>query len=67
MLSSRAAAGPAAPFLTWHPFAGEVRTWSYGAVARDALVAPNASRSRRPCEGAYRGQSSGAGLSWLRA
>jgi crotonobetaine/carnitine-CoA ligase len=37
MLSQRAAAGPGAPFLTWHPFEGEVRTWSYGAFARDAL------------------------------
>lgn len=38
LLSLRAAASPAAPFLTWHPFEGYGRTWSYGAFARDALA-----------------------------
>src|ERR1700704_2883450 len=46
MLSLRAAADPAAPFLTWHPFEGEVRTWSYGAFARDALAVAAGLRGR---------------------
>lgn len=37
LLSLRAAASPAAPFLAWHPFEGNGRTWSYGEFARDAL------------------------------
>jgi crotonobetaine/carnitine-CoA ligase len=38
MLSARAAASPSAPFLTWHPFEGEQRHWSYGEFARQALA-----------------------------
>ena len=36
MLSARAAASPSAPFLTWHPFDGDQRHWSYGEFARQA-------------------------------
>jgi hypothetical protein len=38
LLSLRAAASPTAPFLTWHPFDGDGRTWSYREFARDALA-----------------------------
>jgi carnitine-CoA ligase len=38
MLSARAAASPSAPFLTWQPFDGEQRHWTYGEFARQALA-----------------------------
>src|ERR1700722_1072954 len=38
MLSARAAASPSAPFLTWQPFDGDHRHWSYGEFARQALA-----------------------------
>jgi hypothetical protein len=49
LLSSRAAASSAVPFLTWHPFdgiEGNGRTWSYGEFARDALAVARAPSSR---------------------
>ena len=49
LLSLRAAASPATPFLTWHPFdgvEGNGRTWSYGAFARDALAVAAGLRDR---------------------
>lgn len=49
LLSLRAAASPAAPFLTWHPFdgvEGNGRTWSYGEFARDALAVAAGLRRR---------------------
>ena len=46
LLSLRAAASPAAPFLIWHPFEGEGRTWSYAAFARDALAVAAGLRAR---------------------
>jgi crotonobetaine/carnitine-CoA ligase len=36
LLAARAATTPAAPFLTWHPFEGPQRTWTYGELARQA-------------------------------
>jgi crotonobetaine/carnitine-CoA ligase len=38
MLSAQATARPSAPFLTWHPFEGDQRHWSYGEFARQALA-----------------------------
>src|SRR6202012_2809954 len=46
LLSLRAAASPAGPFLIWHPFEGEGRTWSYAAFARDALAVAAGLRAR---------------------
>jgi crotonobetaine/carnitine-CoA ligase len=37
LLSARAAASPTATFLTWHPFEGGQRHWTYGLFARQAL------------------------------
>jgi hypothetical protein len=34
LLSVRAAASSTAPFLTWHPFDGDGRSWSYGEIER---------------------------------
>lgn len=36
MLSVRAAATPDAPFLTWQPFEGPSRSWTYASFATDA-------------------------------
>ena len=46
LLSLRATASPQAPFLTWHPFEGDGRTWTYGAFARDALAVAAGLRQR---------------------
>ncbi|HET9973771.1 MAG TPA: AMP-binding protein [Streptosporangiaceae bacterium] len=46
LLSLRAAASPETPFLTWHPFEGDGRTWTYGAFARDALAVAAGLRAR---------------------
>jgi crotonobetaine/carnitine-CoA ligase len=35
LLAQRVTATPAAPFLTWHPFEGPQRTWTYGELARE--------------------------------
>jgi crotonobetaine/carnitine-CoA ligase len=38
LLSLRAAATPSAPFLTWQPFEGNARTWTYARFAGEALA-----------------------------
>lgn len=38
MLAARAASTPHAPFLTWQPFDGTSRSWTYGSFLTDALA-----------------------------
>ncbi|MDT7684599.1 MAG: carnitine-CoA ligase [Pseudonocardiales bacterium] len=38
LLLNRVAVGGSRPFVTWAPFEGEPRTWTYGELARDAAA-----------------------------
>ena len=46
MLTARADLHPAAPLLTWVPFDGPTRNWTYGEFARDARAAAGGLRRR---------------------
>ncbi|HUB39966.1 MAG TPA: AMP-binding protein [Streptosporangiaceae bacterium] len=46
LVSARAAATPSATFLTWHPFEGDDRNWTYVSFARDALAVAAGLRAR---------------------
>jgi len=46
LLAARSAATPSATFLTWHPFEGGVRTWTYAGFAGEALAVAAGLRAR---------------------